>query len=246
MKFRLTLIKALVSCFTLVATSCSVTKMDQQEIYGTFHRVGNSNIRLELTQNGFSYYDPWRNDLALYTCCDTITRGVWVKEGNLLCLSTPQLRPLTLPSFVQEKTSPVKDTLYFFINNPVEDYQKMNGPNFREVSYRIILTDKNGLLLDSWVRTHESNAIRIPISKGAQLEKLKISVMPHKNFGGRELAVKSIETFYEITNPTSNYFEISIPDLTLEYLTYKRLDRDFVRIINSRKLEWDGHFYVRD
>jgi len=147
---------------------------------------------------------------------------------------------------VGEKTVPGTDTLYFSITNPVEDYQRKYAPKSREVSYRISVTNKNGLSLSKDLGTIEGSSSKLVIPHGTVPDKIEISIEPHKDFGGRELGVRALMTVpYRVVNPSSNYFDISIPELTLRYLAYRRLNRDFVRIVNRHKLEWDGQIYVR-
>lgn len=50
---------------------------------------------------------------------------------------------------------------------------------------------------------------------------------------------------YEVKNSNSNVFKINIPELSYGYLSYKRLNGDFVKIINRNKLLWDGKEYIR-
>lgn len=227
--------------------SCSPSKHSSVDLFGIYKQEGNSNVKLILNENEFVYIDPYTNDLALYTCCDTITKGTWVKENNLLCLSTPQLKSTLLDIYVDELSEMPKDTLYFYLQNPIEEYYRKMEVKNRDIYYRVSITEKNGNLLDSWVWEFDTNEIKILKPKGIFIAKFSISIYPKANFGGRNIGTKEISTLeYKLKSYSSNLFKINIPQLTYEFMSYLRLNRDFVRIINTNKLEWNGFFYTKE
>lgn len=227
--------------------SCTSSKYTSKEMEGVYERKGNPNIKLILSKDKFSFTDPYKNDLALYTCCDTITTGFWTKEKDLVCLSTPQIKSSVLPIEVKEVSNFEKDTLYFYLNNPIEVYYKKYEVKERDIFYRVSITDNNGRLQSTWIQEFNSNFIKIVMPKNLVINNFSIGIYPKAKFGGRNIGTQEVSTFvYHVKKQESNFFEINIPGLSYEFMTYIRLNRDFVRIVNKNKLEWDGYFYMKE
>ncbi len=234
-------------CLILLFASCSVSKGNFRNIEGIYRQTGNPNTQLIFKKSTFTFIDPYNNDLALYTCCDTITAGVWIREDDLLCLSTPQLASSVVNSFVKELTTGENDTIYFHIGGPIEQYYKKYEVKDRDIFYRVSLTEDNGNLLSSWLQEYKSNVIKIPKPRGVTINRFSISAYPSAKFGGRNIGTKEVSTSqYQIKNESSNLFQVYIPQLSYEFMSYIRLNRDFVRILSTNKLEWDGHIYTKE
>jgi hypothetical protein len=227
--------------------SCSPCKYSSRDVQGVYKQKDNSNFKLTLSENRFTYVDAYANDLALYTCCDTITTGVWVKEKDLLCLSTPQIKSSILNIDVKENSNKKGDTIFFYLKNPVETYHKNFQVKNRHIYYTIFLEDKQANFFKETYQKFDSDIIKVYKPQGVVLDNFSINVYPSINFGGRNIGIREVSTIkYQVKDSTSNLFEVSIPQLNYEFMTYLRLDRDFIRVINKNKLEWDGHFYIKE
>ncbi|MBY0535569.1 MAG: hypothetical protein K2P88_06945 [Chitinophagaceae bacterium] len=230
----------------VMATSCIVQKAAMKEFVGTYIEVGDPNTQLILTVDRFSLVSPYENDLAVYTCCDTVATGTWVKEGGMLVFSTPQFFNSIQDVEVKELVVDKNDSLYFRIRNPIEDFYIKNPDAKREIEYRIVLFDKSGSYLDSWVNKYHSNQIGIPKVNGKIGSGFEVTAYVMSNYQGRNVGTKIIDTKkYLLKNSEANMFEVAVPSLTYEFITYRRLNRDFIKIVSSSKLEWDGKVYQK-
>jgi hypothetical protein len=219
----------------------SVTKMA-----GVYQQENDSNIKLVLSRDNFYFKDPLNGGLSLYSCCDTITEGQWTVDKDYIRLSTPDLHKTTLSLTVKESENFMKDSFYFRINNPLEQFYSDNKVKRRDIYYRVSITDISGSLMDSWIAEYYSNLISIPKYKNRAIGKLSISIYLAYNLNLRNIGVKHLSTVdYKVLDVGSNVFDIRIDELSLKYLAYLRLDNDFVKIYNKNKLEWDGKYYVR-
>ena len=234
--------------FLLLIASCSSAQYSQKDMQGTYSQEGNKNIKLVFKNNKFAYTDAYTSDLALYTCCDTITTGIWGIEKGLLYLSTPQLSSSIIDAYVTEKSTPGKDTLYFYLNNPIEDFYKTNNVKARDILYKVSIDAVNSNYFErSLLQEYSSNLIKVYKPRDIKIDKFYILAYPNSNFGGRNIATRELRTFeYQVKNEKSNVFEINVPQFNYAYLSYIRLNKDFVRIISKNKLEWDGHFYTKE
>jgi len=152
-----------------------------------------------------------------------------------------------LETSVKEQSNGQRDTLFFTLKNPIEGFYKKNGIRNRDIYYKISIYGANTGLMDNLSsQSYDNGNIKIVRPKGVILDKFSVNAYPKSNFGGRNIGIKEIDTYeYHVKEETSNLFEVNIPGLSCEYMTYIRLNRDFVRIINNTKLEWDGFFYMK-
>lgn len=235
-------------CILFILTSCVSTKSSMVLLDGIYRQDKNSNYLIILSGNSFSIVDPYQNDLALYTCCDTVSKGTWTRENDLLCLSTPQLKQSLLDLIVTELNDfKYDDSIVLVIKNPIEDNYKKIKITDRDIDYRVTLFNNNGSLLEGWTKLYNTNIIKIRHPRNIRIAKISVSAYPNARFNGRNTSIKEVSTIeYKIKDDNSNHFEVTIPELSYEYLSYLRLNRDFVKIISKTKLEWDGNFYIRE
>jgi hypothetical protein len=54
-----------------------------------------------------------------------------------------------------------------------------------------------------------------------------------------------ITTFYKPKNPESNYFVITIPLLSYRFITYRRLEDVYAKVVSPNKIVWEGNVYIK-
>lgn len=236
----------------LLITSCSASRFVSKDFQGIYVQEQDSNFRLAFNGDSFSYVDRYNgSDLALYSCCDSITYGNWSLDNtrHLLYLNTPEyLNSSFVGIHVKEKIIQNEgDTLCFVLNSPLEQYFKKYGGRNRDFYYKVTLYSSScGLLANYSLNQFETNVIKIPKPLGTLVDKFSISVYPKGDFGGRNIGTREVTTFeYKIENNESNYFDVDIPYLSLGYLVYRRLYKDVVIIVNKDLLEWDNQLYKK-
>lgn len=237
--------------FILLLSSCSSFKFLSKDIQGTYVQEENKNVRLVFNGDAFVYIDPYtNNDLALYTCCDTITYGSWGLDNSrgLIYLSSPEFINASIVNLqVTEKKTNETDTLYFYINKPIEQHYKKYQEKSRDIYYKIAIDTRNmGFLDKAMLKEYDTNVIKVLKPKGAIVDKFTISIYPKSNFGGRNIATREVTTLeYQLKETNANVFEVNIPLLDYGYISYLRLNKDFVKVINKNKLEWNNHTYIK-
>ncbi|MEQ8575669.1 MAG: hypothetical protein RIB63_16495, partial [Fulvivirga sp.] len=138
------------------------------------------------------------------------------------------------------------DSLILILSNPIEQHHSKFNEESRFLKYRIYLETTNYTFSHKLkLRTFETNVIRLKLPKETTVESIRIFIEPINN-RGRPINTIGIETFeYQVLDQNSNKFIINIPELTFEFISVKRLDDDFVKVINKNKIEWDGNIYIR-
>ena len=237
--------KLLYSYFLLIFNiSYSQNDTNKQSILGTYVQQDNSHIKLIFDTNSFVLIDKntsiEHNDYFYHL--DTISYGNWdIYEKGFITLSTPKKFTEPLQMNVTEKNVS-GDSIYFRIENPIETFYKRTG-NKRKISYELVLPHSYYDYLFEWPSKYDTNIFALP-KKGLKLSNFAIIVYIDGNIRLEHLKMKSIFTYtYKVKNEESNYFEIQMPDLNLQFLSLRRLNHDYIKIINPRKLLWDGKFY---
>ena len=153
----------------LLFCACSPYKFAVNDFQGTYVQKGNSNVKLNFTNDSFSFIDSNKEELSLYTCCDTITYGSWGLDNSrgLLYLNSPvNLSLFTLDAQISEKKNN-SDSLIFIIDNPIETSYLKHKPKMRDIYYKMAITDKNGLFTnDISSIDYDSNIIKMKKPKG--------------------------------------------------------------------------------
>ncbi len=239
--------------FIYIATnfilSCSASTK-YEPIQGVYRQYDNPNIQLVLSNHTFLLKEKVSH-LALYVNNDSITYGNWKIDNNFLVLSTPKkLSTFFIDSNIIEKQKVSKDSLYFIINNPIEKYYENQGVKVRNLNYQIIIYS-NLETFDREIMPKIFNTNHIVISKpeGMELYSYEVVIniscqMPVRNIATRHINI--IPYPYKVKNVENNYFEINIPKLDYKYVSVRRLDNDYVKIIDSKNLLWDGKRYIKD
>lgn len=230
---------------SLILISCGLNKDVSKDITGVYLQKDNKRIELHLNNNTFVIKDNFKpSHLAIeeYKCCDTIAYGNWKKENDFLSFSSPkELSTFYLNTIIKEETVLSNDSVIFVIDNPIERSLKKENKNSRDLYYSIdVGTKSNGIIS----KKSNSNVFKIKNVKG--INKIEITIYPSIDINLRSIANKEFYTLpYEVKNTNTNIYNIDIPKLNYGYLSYKRLNNDYVKVISKDKLLWEGKEYIK-
>ena len=178
---------------------------------------------------------------------DTITYGTWNIESNsMLTLSSPASLSEKLQMKVEEAGNSNQDTVYIEINNPIEEWSIRNQKRTRIVKYEaMVFTTKMDLLKK--VDDTERTSIKLYNPNGADIFSFNILIYPGPDIYLPEDEIRDAQTesYFPFKNKKSNQFHVEIPGLTNNFLRSRRLNRDFVKVVDKNELEWDGHLFVK-
>ena len=241
----------------LIFLSFPLVKLMAQKIEGVYVQDKMENIKLYLSEDLFLFVDTNDNThLALYHCSDTLAFGYWERDESAPHFIKLYTNPMQLVSLVEmqvsEQTNKSTDSTYFLINNPIEDvHEKYNKGNDKaRLIYYTISIETNRPKIDYQLNLARfyTNTIMLGLPEDVIIKSFEITAHPVScSVGWRpNMPPNYISTMrYEVSNPKSNLFVIDIPELTSCYLSTLRLNGDYVKVLNEKQLEWDGHIYNR-
>jgi hypothetical protein len=222
--------------------------LSKREVYGNYVNLSNLSKTITLSNSGFTFRDTILNlnFKSIGDCCDTIAYGSWemISKNHLLVLNSAE--ELGSQSFNKIKFNVIEyenlldDSLVIEINNPLE--KENLGDDYEKVlDYELMVIKKSENFI-----FQESNKNIIVFSKFDEpLKEIKCYIYVNHKFRGRNMGVRPIEIIYFVKSAKANKFIINIPDLTYQYLTYLRFNREFIRVIDKDHLEWQGEIYVK-
>lgn len=201
----------------------------------------------------FLKHDPTNDHMAIYDCCNTITFGTWefVKDRQLLMVTSPEdMNPYhPLPLRVTEKASQNDNSkLKIIISNSIEQYQNSKNIKDRFISYDLgINGSPQDFVIAASTTRFDDNTLTVDLPDDAKIYELEITIKLTDNFYGRSVGQNYLFTeTYSPKNPNANVFEIDIPTLNFQRFTHRRLNEDYILIVNSRHLRWDGIDYLKE
>lgn len=217
-----------------------IKQYQKKEITGTYHS-NKYNKFLRFTETSYVYFEK-ESHLATWTCCDTISFGTWLIDGpNLINLSSSfNMGLVDVPCNIKEALNDnIDNQLCFKINGLIEKFHKKHTYNKRGVTYILSLYGK------FWHKDIPFKDSSICIREEKKVEKIRISMVVNENFSGRQIGLKQFtSSIYLIRGEESNLFEINIP-VGYDYLTYLRLKEDYIKIIDNKRLKWNGEIYIK-
>lgn len=250
--FKITILSSLL--LVLFYSCGSSSRLSQDTIIeGKFVQKGAEWIQLHFDKDDFVFLNTLEpGHLAIFECCDTISFGKWKNDSNgLIKLNSPaKFRDnLFLHIDVVETEQPnySADSLYFIINNPIEKHYQTTLRKEGELIYKILPgTNDITSSLSFFQKRFSSNKFSIYKSAGTEIRGFEINVLIDPEMKLTNYNVSMLQTeYYDIKNPSANVFEVFIPDLNFQFLTHKRLNDDYVKVVSKNKLLWEGKEYVR-
>jgi hypothetical protein len=235
----------LISIMLVTLNSCVSHKyFTNQELEGTYIQKDDKGIELQIGKTSFVLMNTYKQEhLPPFKCCDTIAYGGWKrdKKESFLELNSPEnLNTFYVGINVQEENILSNNMITFIIDNPIEKHYKKYNEKYRELFYDITITTDDDLIY----KTSDKNPIKI--EKKRKILEFEITIYPKYNIPIRNISAREVYTIpYQVKNPNANVFKIDVPQLDYGYLSYKRLNNDYVKIINKKKLLWDGKEYIK-
>ncbi len=239
--------------FCLLCYGCRLNiTTNKSDISGAFFKKGSFCEKLVFNESEFYYVNTcMSNDyIAQYICCDTLARGKYLidKNQDLVNISSDfEITQNILNFHVKEEIDPsIKDSVVIIFNSPIIDKKRFHKNLIFEVS---LITKYNASYIKSDKSILSSKSVKDFDGTNDDLIGVIVIIYPKSdmllsNFGIYKIPV-FIEEMYPIKNPKANKFEISIPNLTYEFIALKRLNNDYVKIENENKLIWDGKEYIK-
>jgi hypothetical protein len=251
--------KTIFSTFILLCAfaNCKTAKpiYKSETIAGKYYQEEDNSFELILNSNSsFLYYklpDGHRTASKLSTE-DTIAYGHWALEskGWIVVSSPPShLKPLKIS--VEETSNQNADTVYIKINSPLQDLLEHSfAPTIATYAVSVLVMNA---FLEQINPSSTSNVIKLYNPKKLPVQSISLVIYPEPHyfdnliFGNYNEGFKAgITEIYGMKTNASNQFVINIPDLTEGYLICRKLNRDFLKIINETHVEWEGHIFIRE
>ncbi len=223
--------------------------IEDKYLFGNYLQDNDKNTVMIFTKNDFVIKERQKQlHMPVFSCCDTITYGVWsfLNKPKLIKIDNQSSLNSLVNLQVVEKNSSTKDSIYIYINNPIEDYYKKYRIDLRDICYYIELDSGDSRFDLSVAHIYENNFIKLSNPNKYKIKSIQVFIYPKNNFVGRNIGERLFMTpIYNIKNIESNAIDINIPNLTYQYMTYIRLKEDFIRVIDRRHLEWNGDTYTK-
>lgn len=197
-------------------------------------------------------------DMGVSTFSDTISSGEWYIDKDFLVLnSSKRIINRTLSLKVNETFCRNSDSLYLFINAPIEktlsvlDVLSPNHPyNFpgRLVNYYLEVYSRNG--------RNYGDISNIPFGPEARffvgdntaqrIDSFRILIYPNTRSFDNTLSYSELSTIYYYPKDTlANCFNIVIPDLSIQFINYRRLVGEYVKIVSQKELMWENETFIK-
>ncbi|WP_158655091.1 hypothetical protein [Flavivirga eckloniae] len=222
--------------------SCKSAKNNFNSLSGDFIN-SKDNLKLTLINNNYFLQNiSSESDIANYKCCDTISYGYYSFDTKTRFVTLNSSRDFDVNDLnfnVKESINKNQDSLVFKFLNPIENHYIKFKEKSREINYSIqilgskplyISSDKNPLVVNNIERIDEVQFFIRPKND-----------IPLKNLGMNELVTQS----YRLVNPNSNQFDIDFPGLDYEFINFKRLNHEYIKVVNENLLIWDGIEYYK-
>ncbi|CAA0176289.1 hypothetical protein [Tenacibaculum maritimum] len=239
--------------------SCGTSNVVAQKIEGVYIQKEDKGIQLEINKNSFVLKDTYKQEhLPPYDCCDTIAYGKWEKDKELPLLTLSSSEELLNSNIndnstyayidvKEEEKKTEKESIVFHITNPLENFYKKVDRKWKDIEYQLLISSNKSNYDNSIaVKRYSKNSIVIEKKENLNINEFEVVIYVSCKASVRNLEIREVYTMpYQVKNPKANVFKINIPQLDYGYLSYKRLNNDYVKIISKNKLLWDGKEYIR-
>ena len=217
------------------------------QIQGIYCNENDNNIKfyfdeekfLLLNENSYTH-------LSLYHCSDTLALGLWEEDKKypFIKLYTDITQSFALVDYDIEEISSSNDSITLYIKNPIEDFSMQ-----RDVYYSIKLETGDYKFDKEVSRMYfYSNIIKLPLPSTKTIKTITVTVFPKElNIGWRwELRPRYFSTStYKVKDFSTKQFNLNMPTLTYCYMSSYIFKGEYVKIINNRKIEWQGEIYTK-
>lgn len=227
---------------TCILCSCAGSRTLYSPNNGEYLNEEDKREKLIITDSSFVHFlEKPKHEILPSLNYDTLSFGTWgvVDGGKFLYLSsTPDYLLSTLPVEVKESEIIGSDTLEITISCPIR-----NADNLNAVTFDAAINAENGVLEEVFGRNETDPVIKFLNPRHLQIKSIIIGVYPGPGFIKEQRGTTAVRCFYSLNKKSSNKFAVNIPGLTYKYFSIDRLNRDFVRIIDKDRLEWNGKLF---
>lgn len=231
----------------LLISSCATRNNtpSAEEIKGVFYQENFRNNKLIFNKGKFYFINSSSKYTKTSKCCDTISFGSWEKASkDFLALSSPEEYDTFFLNIVVKEEVKESSNTVFQINNPIEKHREKFQEKFQELNYSLLINTAGG---DSHYKKIDSNIIEF--NNVGDITSFELVIEPKGVIKLNNIYAKEITAFpfpYKVISKNSNFFEINIPELTYQYVALKRLNKDFIQVLNNETLFWDGKKYIKE
>ncbi len=225
-----------------------------KQLTGQYTPEDSSYETLVLNSNSaFLYYSlPDHHGQPGLSPSDTIAYGNWSIESNgWLAFSSPSLLLKKLKITADENSNSNADTVYIKINSPFQEDLSHHILEPKIAAYAACVEVMNAFL-EQLYPSSTSNVIKLYNPKKLPILSISLVIYPESHYfdffipsNYTEGVTAGMTESYRVRNPASNQFVIIIPDLTEGFLSHRRLNRDFIKIVDENHLEWDGRIFKK-
>ena len=241
-KRAIRLIILLTLCFAVFYSLGSYGQSNN--IYGTYLDT-DGHKKLEINPNG-TFQLIYTDNFLERTKRRHLTKlsfGDWRKESNFLVLnSSYSIKSDVLDVVVEEKIDK-GDSLRFDICSPYEAFEK--GRGLRIFRYEIYI-DSDDPFVTYGISANSSTIVE-RVDRNFSINGFALAIVPDPYlYPGDNMAFNFLRTrLYTPKNKKSNYFKITIPDHTLDYLGYIRFKEEYVKVIDKNTVQLRGEKFKK-
>lgn len=209
--------------------------------------------KLILDSNKFILvHSDQRKHFPIIWSCDTISFGTYLNDNRRYILfsgdSTFESAPLNIR--VKERKIANSDSLTFHIHNPIQEQTTASLDTGCRLKYSLgsmlinTSENKNEVPIQSAEFSGRDFKWKIPIGLG--IEWFAIRIFPNRKNCKQNIATSFLCTIkYNVLDSASNDFEIYIPDLTFDYISFIPFINSSAKVVSKDAIEWNGVKYIR-
>jgi hypothetical protein len=207
--------------------------------------------KLVFAGSEFAYIEASKGHGLANPCCDTISYGHWKRydPGYIILNSPDELKTFFVNCHITEKTDRSPDTIYFYIKDPIQEENEKNHNRSNELSYQLNVSAVGGFSgsFKENRETFDTSEIKYSNPDKLSIDNFSVSASANCSMYVKNIAVRTIFTLpYKVKDPTSNVFEIQMPQVTYNFFSSRRLNDDFVKVLGPKRLLWDGMEFVQE
>ncbi len=236
-------LKYIIGVLIITVYGCNITMLNGQCIKGKYTFKKNK-VEEHLIFNHDSTFYYEKNIKPTMGYSDTLSFGRYSVDSNVITLNSHYQESFGSKDdfinniLVEEEIIEDSDMIYFIISNKFEEMIMINYKDMKSPLRYQIETGSDIFL-------SKDNIIKIPKSDFASSNFALTVVVNNDEFLGNSALSTILCGFYNIINDESNYFKITIPDLTTEYLTCIRLYSEYLIIKSDDIIMWHGNEYIK-
>jgi hypothetical protein len=217
--------------------------------YGTFtYNQLDLQHKESITINNNGVFSITLDNSFIYRESHLIAEGTWKRDKNILILQSV-LKSIDNTAFtkklVEEGMHGSADSLYIFINNEVENNIREKKIKNRHINYYLSIRssdrDFNFKYSDKIYHTD-----KIILERTASPRSFYFVVVPDSYaYPGPINLQMALTEDYRVKDQSSNYFKITLPEITYDFISQRRMEGELMLIKDRNTIFWDGKYFKR-